>query len=63
MRIAVVEPTSQGGLLHYAFQLADALAERGHAVDLLVPAGNELAQHPGAARRTGDPHSTLPPAE
>jgi len=51
MRIAVIEPTSQGGLLHYAFQLADALAERGNAVDLFVPARNELATHAGAARR------------
>lgn len=50
MRLAVVEPASQGGLLHYAAQLADGLAGRGHAVDLLVPAGNELlGQHAGAA--------------
>jgi glycosyltransferase involved in cell wall biosynthesis len=51
MRIAVVEPTSQGGLLHYAFQLADALAEHGNEVDLLVPAHNELVGHEGPARR------------
>jgi glycosyltransferase involved in cell wall biosynthesis len=51
MRLAIVEPTSQGGLLHYAYQLADALAERGNAVDLLVPAHNELAHHQGPARR------------
>ncbi len=43
MRLAVVEPASQGGLLHYAVQLADGLATAGHDVDLLVPAGNELS--------------------
>lgn len=51
MRIAVVEPASQGGILHYAAQLADGLAGRGHEVDLLVPVGNELCgRHAGAAR-------------
>ena len=45
MRLAIVEPGSQGGLLHYAVQLADGLAGRGHTVDLLVPAGNELSGH------------------
>ncbi len=49
-RIAVIETAPYGGLLHYAVQLADALAERGHAVDLIVPRGNELAGHRGAAR-------------
>jgi glycosyltransferase involved in cell wall biosynthesis len=49
MRLAIVEPTSQGGLLHYAVQLADGLAGRGHTVDLLVPAGNELSEHSGPA--------------
>jgi type III pantothenate kinase len=43
MRVAVVEPAGHGGLLHYSAQLADALAARGHAVDLLAPRGNELA--------------------
>jgi glycosyltransferase involved in cell wall biosynthesis len=43
MRIAVVETANTGGLLHYAAQLADGLARNGHAVDLLVPARNELA--------------------
>jgi glycosyltransferase involved in cell wall biosynthesis len=50
MRIAVVETSAQGGLLHYATQLADALAE-GEAVDLIVPRANELADRVGAARR------------
>jgi glycosyltransferase involved in cell wall biosynthesis len=45
MRLAIVEPSSQGGLLHYAVQLADGLAGRGHAVDLLVPVDNELRGH------------------
>jgi glycosyltransferase involved in cell wall biosynthesis len=63
MRIAVVEPTSKGGLLHYAFQLADALAERGNAVDLIVPAGNELAEHRGAARRLAILGAPTPPTD
>ena len=32
MRIAVVESAAHGGLLHYAAQLANALADRGHDV-------------------------------
>jgi glycosyltransferase involved in cell wall biosynthesis len=51
MRIAVIEPTPFGGLLHYATQLADALAERGNDVDLIVTADQELASRTGAARR------------
>lgn len=51
MRIAVIETAPFGGLLHYAVQLGDALAERGHAVDLIVPARNELTGRRGAARR------------
>jgi len=42
MRIAVLEPSGHGGLLHYSAQLADALAARGHAVDIIAPRGNEL---------------------
>jgi glycosyltransferase involved in cell wall biosynthesis len=57
MRIAVVETMPYGGLLHYAVQLADALAERGHQVDLLVTRDNELAGHRGAARM----RAILPP--
>jgi glycosyltransferase involved in cell wall biosynthesis len=49
MRIAVVETMSYGGLLHYGVQLADALAERGHDVDLIVTRENELSGHRGAA--------------
>ena len=50
MRVSVVEMSRQGGLLHYAVQLADALAGRGHAVDVVAARNNELALHRGAAR-------------
>jgi glycosyltransferase involved in cell wall biosynthesis len=43
MRLAVIEPSMLGGLLHYAVQLADGLAGRGHDVDVLAARGNELA--------------------
>jgi glycosyltransferase involved in cell wall biosynthesis len=49
MKLAVVETAPFGGLLHYAFQLADALARRDHDVDLVVARDNELAEHPSAA--------------
>lgn len=42
MRIAVFESAPRGGLLHYAAQLADALAARGHEVELLTGRDNEL---------------------
>ena len=38
-----------GGLLHYAVQLADGLAGRGHDVDVLGARGNELADRHGRA--------------
>jgi glycosyltransferase involved in cell wall biosynthesis len=50
MRIAVLEPAGHGGLLHYSAQLADALAARGNAVDVLAPRGNELIGHVRHAR-------------
>ena len=50
MRLLIVETSPHGGLLHYAVQLGDALAARGHAVDLLTARGNELAARDGAAR-------------
>jgi glycosyltransferase involved in cell wall biosynthesis len=49
MRIAIVETAPFGGLLHYAVQLGDGLAARGHEVELIVPRGNELAEHVGDA--------------
>ena len=50
MRAAVVVTTMHGGLLHYAVQLADGLARRGHDVHVLAPRDNELSAHRGAAR-------------
>lgn len=57
MRIAVIEPLPFGGLLHYAVQLADALAQVGEDVDLIVARGNELSALEGPARR----RAILPP--
>jgi glycosyltransferase involved in cell wall biosynthesis len=50
MRLAVVESAAHGGLLHYAAQLADALADRGNDVELITARGNELLGHDGSAR-------------
>jgi glycosyltransferase involved in cell wall biosynthesis len=50
VRIAVLEPTDRGGLLHYSFQLAEALAGRGHDVDLIAARSNELAGRARLAR-------------
>jgi glycosyltransferase involved in cell wall biosynthesis len=49
MRVAFVETSPFGGNLHYAAQFADALAERGNRVDLIVPNGNELEGRNGRA--------------
>jgi glycosyltransferase involved in cell wall biosynthesis len=49
MRLAVVESAPHGGLLHYAAQLADALAARGHDVDLITAQRNELLGRTGPA--------------
>lgn len=57
MRLAVIEPLPLGGLLHYSTQLADALAERGNDVELIVARENELARLTGPARR----RELLPP--
>jgi len=57
MRLAVIEPLPLGGLLHYATQLADALAARGNDVDLIVARENELAGRSGPATR----RELLPP--
>jgi glycosyltransferase involved in cell wall biosynthesis len=51
LAIAVIEPDPRGGLLHYATQLADALAERGNQVTLVVARENELSRRTGPARR------------
>jgi glycosyltransferase involved in cell wall biosynthesis len=50
MRVAVVESAAQGGLLHYAAQLADALAERGHSVVLITARDSEMAGRTRGAR-------------
>ena len=42
MRVLEVETFGRGGLIHYAFNLSRALAERGHQVTLLTTAGYEL---------------------
>lgn len=57
LRIAVVEPLPLGGLLHYATQLADGLAQTGSEVTLVVARDNELAGRSGPARR----RAVLPP--
>src|SRR3954467_13855874 len=46
MRLAVVESAPRGGLLHYAAQLAEALAARGHDVSLVTAADGELEEPP-----------------
>ena len=56
----MVETAPVGGLLHFAAQFADALAERGHSVDLIAPRGNELAAHAGPARRKAILVPTVP---
>ena len=50
MRLAVLVTAAHGGLLHYASQFADALADRGHDVDLLTARDNELLERSGSAR-------------
>ena len=64
MRIAIIEPLPFGGLLHYAAQLADALAERGNDVELILAKEHELAGRPGTARRRAvlPREVALPPA-
>ena len=42
MRILEIETFGRGGLIHYAYNLSCALAERGHDVTLLTTAGYEL---------------------
>ncbi|UJA19983.1 glycosyltransferase family 4 protein [Thermoleophilia bacterium SCSIO 60948] len=64
MKVGIVEVTPFGGLLHYAVQLGDALAARGNEVDLITPAGNELAGgHSGAARMRAVLHPSVKGSE
>src|SRR5207247_584806 len=71
LRIAVVEPIGRGGMIHYAFQLARALARGGDDVVLVTGREFELEALPRAFRveaalrlwdpkpRGGDPASAL----
>jgi glycosyltransferase involved in cell wall biosynthesis len=43
LRVLEIETFGRGGLIHYAFNLSGALADRGHRVDLVTAAGFELA--------------------
>lgn len=48
VRFLLVEHSPAGGLFQWTLQLADALARRGHEVELLTGRGPELAaRHPG----------------
>ena len=70
MRIVLVEPDGEGGLAHFAFECARALAEAGHAVQLITSRHYELADQPHAfearpvmrlwPRSRGGERSTLP---
>ncbi|HSL84679.1 MAG TPA: glycosyltransferase family 4 protein, partial [Thermoanaerobaculia bacterium] len=44
MRIAVVEPVGRGGLVHYAFELCQGLAEEGAEVVLITDRTYELGE-------------------
>lgn len=65
MRLALVETAPRGGLLHYAAQLSEALAGKGHDVELITARGHELEAAPAgvairdvlpaAARDAGEP--------
>lgn len=46
LRIVVVEPNNDGGLVHFAYQMCGALSEQGMDVTLLVGTEYELADRP-----------------
>jgi glycosyltransferase involved in cell wall biosynthesis len=46
LRIAVVEPDGRGGLIHFAYEISRALAERGHRVELFTSTNYELGDMP-----------------
>ncbi|MCL4846633.1 MAG: glycosyltransferase family 4 protein [Acidobacteria bacterium] len=46
LRVLEIETFGRGGLIHYAFNLARALAARGHGVTLLTAAAYELDDRP-----------------
>ena len=41
-RVALYEPSGEGGIAHYTFELADALVQAGWSVTLLTAEGYEL---------------------
>lgn len=46
MKIFVVEPRSAGGMIHYAYQLCQAMAEEGADITLITSQGYELKDYP-----------------
>jgi glycosyltransferase involved in cell wall biosynthesis len=50
LRVVVVEPLGTGGMIHYAYQLATALAEAGVEVTLVTSGHYELADLPHSFR-------------
>lgn len=48
LRIVLIEPDGEGGLAHFAFECARALAEAGHSVQLITSRHYELAEQPHA---------------
>lgn len=58
MRIALVQSAPRGGLLHYAVQLANGLAGRGHSVVLITARDHELVRGP-SAQAGGAPVATI----
>lgn len=57
MRVFVIEPDGAGGMIHYAYQLCDAMAEAGAEVTLITGRHYELAHLPH--RFTVDPRMRL----
>ena len=50
LRILEIETFGRGGLTHYAYNLSQALAERGHQVTFVTAAGYELEGRAGLAK-------------
>lgn len=50
LRVALYEPFGRGGICHYNYQLAQALARRGSDVTVLTPQSWELARLPRSFR-------------
>jgi glycosyltransferase involved in cell wall biosynthesis len=59
-RIVIVEPDGYGGLAHFAYQLAQALAEAGVAVTLVTAVDYELAAWPHRCRLVPSMHLWSP---